>query len=215
MDNEKVWLEELNRGARQMGVDFTAVQAQALVNYLTLLCKWNRAYNLTAIRDVNEMVSRQLLDSLSILPFVKGPKVLDVGTGPGLPGIPLSVMLPESVFTLLDSNGKKTRFVRQCITELSLANVDVINGRVESEQEAMGFYTITSRAFSSLIKFVEVASNLLHPDGRMVAMKGTLPDDEIEQLRQLGHETESHVLQVPGTAGQRHVVIISPRKSES
>lgn len=210
MQMQKSWLEELNRGAQQMEFELTEDQAEILVNYLALLCKWNKTFNLTAIRNESEMVSRQLLDSLSILPFIQGETVLDIGTGPGLPGIPLSVLLPNKTFTLLDSNGKKTRFVRQCMTELELPNVEVINDRVESLQIDEGYHTITSRAFSSLPDFVAVAVGLLHQNGRMVAMKGTLPEQEMAQLNQQGYVTEGHVLQVPGTAGQRHVVTVLP-----
>ncbi len=210
MSREQSWTQELQRGIAEMDLVLTTTQVQLLVDYLALLCKWNRAFNLTAIRNEEEMVSRQLLDSLSILPFITGDRVLDVGTGPGLPGIPLSVMMPECAFTLLDSNGKKTRFVQQSKTELALNNINVINGRVESEQQGDGFDTITSRAFSSLVNFVEVTAHLLAPGGRLVAMKGTLPADEIVRLEQMGYGTESHALQVPGTTGERHVVIITP-----
>lgn len=210
MQMQKSWLDELNRGAQQMKFELTQDQAAILVNYLALLCKWNKAFNLTAIRNEREMVSRQLLDSLSILPFIQGDTVLDIGTGPGLPGIPLSVLLPNKRFTLLDSNGKKTRFVRQCLTELGLPNIEVINERVESLQIDEGYHTITSRAFSSLPDFVAVAAGLVHKNGRMVAMKGTLPKQEMVQLNQQGYVTEGHALQVPGTAGQRHVVTVLP-----
>ncbi len=212
MDREQAWIAELQRGVVQMGLTLSAEQGQKMVDYLALLCKWNRAFNLTAIRSEDEMVSRQLLDSLSILPFISGDNILDVGTGPGLPGIPLAVMLPERAFTLLDSNGKKTRFVQQSKTELGVENIRVINGRVESEERENGYTTITSRAFSSLPNFVQVAANLLVPGGRMVAMKGTLPEDEMGQLEQSGYSIKSQALQVPGTTGERHVVIITSAK---
>jgi len=210
MTREAIWAEELKQGTAQMGVTISADQSQLLVEYLALLCKWNKAFNLTAIRDEREMVSRQLLDSLSILPFIRGEQILDVGTGPGLPGIPLAIMLPESNFTLIDSNGKKTRFVQQSKTELKLANMGVINGRVESETDDAGYQTITSRAFSSLVDFVEMTVGLLAPGGRLVAMKGILPEEEISQLEKGNYTIESHVLKVPGTTGQRHAVIVTP-----
>ncbi|MEJ1379126.1 MAG: 16S rRNA (guanine(527)-N(7))-methyltransferase RsmG, partial [Candidatus Sedimenticola sp. (ex Thyasira tokunagai)] len=184
-------------------------QHQKLLNYLALLVKWNRAFNLTAIRDPREMVSRQLLDALSILHLVRGLRVLDVGTGPGLPGIPLAIALPDVWFTLLDSNGKKTRFVQQSIGTLGLRNIEVIQARVEAFQPQQGYDTITSRAFASLPKMVQLTSHLLADGGQYLAMKGIDPVDELDQLGLEEMKVERITLFVPETTGERHAVVIS------
>ena len=147
--------EELQQGARELGVDLSEQQQAQLLAYLALLIKWNKAYNLTAVRDPDEMVSRHLLDSLSVVPFVAeaGDNWLDVGSGGGMPGIPLAILFPERRFTLLDSNGKKTRFLTQVKLELKLANLDVIHSRVEAFTPEQPFSGICSRAFSSLEDF--------------------------------------------------------------
>jgi 16S rRNA (guanine527-N7)-methyltransferase len=193
-----------------MGQGLDAPQKEKLLRYLALLHKWNSTYNLTAVRDPKEMVPRQLLDALSILHLIKGKRVLDVGTGPGLPGIPLAVALPQVQFTLLDSNGKKTRFVQQAKMELGLVNVTVVQSRIEQFSPDNRFDTITSRAFSSLQKFVDLTLPLLIDAGSLVAMKGSLPKDEIKLLEQQGLKTLSEKLLVPMSSAQRHAVLISP-----
>jgi len=198
------WQSELSDGLQQMGLELSEHQQQQLLEYLQLLVKWNNVFNLTAIRDPDEMVSRQLLDSLSILPWVRGSSILDVGTGAGLPGIPLAIALPKIQFTLLDSNGKKTRFVQQAAAQLGLKNVSVVNQRVESISGADGFDVITSRAFSALADFIAGTRHLLAPDGRWLAMKG-LADKETPELPH-GTESRTHTLFVPGCEGQRHLV---------
>lgn len=190
-----------------MGLELTAEQSKKMLDYLALLMKWNRAYNLTAIRNPEEMVARQLLDSLSILHLVQGKQILDVGTGAGLPGIPLAICMPEASFTLLDSNGKKTRFVQQAKLELGLDNVEVKHCRVEQLDTDGGFDTITSRAFAALPKIVELTAQLLTHQGILLAMKGTLPQEEVEELRQTGAEVEITRLEVP-RSGERHAIII-------
>ncbi len=147
--------EELSLGARSLGVALSDAQHGQLLAYLALLVKWNKAYNLTAVRDPDEMVSRHLLDSLSVVPFVAagGARWLDVGSGGGMPGVPLAILFPERQFTLLDSNGKKTRFLTQVKLELKLANLEVIHSRVEQLQPPQPFDGIVSRAFSSLEDF--------------------------------------------------------------
>ncbi|MES9900483.1 MAG: 16S rRNA (guanine(527)-N(7))-methyltransferase RsmG [Sedimenticola sp.] len=207
--HEKLWQGQLTAGLKAMGIELSEEQHQKLLNYLALLVKWNRAFNLTAIRDPKEMVSRQLLDALSILHLVQGSRVLDVGTGPGLPGIPLAIVLPGVWFTLLDSNGKKTRFVQQSIGTLGLRNVEVIQARVEAFHPQQGYDTITSRAFASLPKMVQLTSHLLADGGQYLAMKGI---DPVEELGQLGLEemkVERVTLFVPETTGERHAVVIS------
>jgi 16S rRNA (guanine527-N7)-methyltransferase len=180
-----------------------------LLAYLTLLAKWNKAYNLTSVRELSQMVTRHLLDSLSVTPFLYGERILDVGTGPGLPGIPLALANPGLDFTLLDSLGKKTRFIQQVINTLELANVTVIQSRVEDFQPAQGFSTVISRAFSSLQDMVNHSRHCLVRGGRLLAMKGQYPQTELDQL---GDEVEIlsiQRLEVPGLSAERHLVIMT------
>lgn len=202
--------EELNQGALELGVALNAQQHEQLLAYLALLIKWNKAYNLTAVRDPNEMVSRHLLDSLSVVPFVAeaGDNWLDVGSGGGMPGIPLAILFPERQFTLLDSNGKKTRFLTQVKLELKLANLQVIHSRVEAFTPAVPFSGICSRAFSSLEDFSNWTRHLGDGDTRWLAMKGVHPDDELQALPADFRLTATHVLKVPGCQGQRHLLIL-------
>ncbi|RJG12729.1 16S rRNA (guanine(527)-N(7))-methyltransferase RsmG [Pseudomonas cavernicola] len=201
---------ELTRGAEQLGVSLSDSQHSQLLAYLALLIKWNKAYNLTAVRDPDEMVSRHLLDSLSVVPFVReaGDNWLDVGSGGGMPGIPLAILFPERNFTLLDSNGKKTRFLTQVKLELKLANLEVIHSRVESFTPAQPFAGICSRAFSSLEDFANWTRHLGDLNTRWLAMKGVHPDDELQALPVDFRLTDTHVLKVPGCQGQRHLLIL-------
>ncbi|SDH24983.1 16S rRNA (guanine527-N7)-methyltransferase [Pseudomonas flavescens] len=202
--------EELQQGARELGVTLSEQQHQQLLAYLALLIKWNKAYNLTAVRDPNEMVSRHLLDSLSVVPFVveAGDNWLDVGSGGGMPGIPLAILFPERRFTLLDSNGKKTRFLMQVKLELKLANLDVIHSRVEAFTPERPFSGICSRAFSSLEDFSNWTRHLGDGQTQWLAMKGVHPDDELQALPADFHLAATHVLKVPGCQGQRHLLIL-------
>lgn len=202
--------EELKQGATQLGIDLSDFQQQQLLAYLVLLNKWNKAYNLTAVRDPAEMVSRHLLDSLSVAPQVLqgGSRWLDVGSGGGMPGIPLAILFPERSFTLLDSNGKKTRFLTQVKLELKLANVDVVHNRVEQFTPTQHFTDITSRAFSSLDDFANWTRHLGSLDTRWLAMKGIQPDDELQALPEDFQLERCLVLKVPGCQGQRHLLIL-------
>nr|WP_288355055.1 16S rRNA (guanine(527)-N(7))-methyltransferase RsmG [uncultured Pseudomonas sp.] len=202
--------EELQQGARELGVDLTEQQQAQLLGYLALLIKWNKAYNLTAVRDPDEMVSRHLLDSLSVVPFVAeaGDNWLDVGSGGGMPGIPLAILFPERRFTLLDSNGKKTRFLTQVKLELKLTNLDVIHCRVEAFTPEQPFSGICSRAFSSLEDFSNWTRHLSDGHTQWLAMKGVHPDDELQALPADFRLTATHVLKVPGCQGQRHLLIL-------
>lgn len=201
------WRSQLESGLNEMGLELTQVQQQKLLEYLALLMKWNKAYNLTAIRDPGEMVPRQLLDSLSILPLIQGSRILDVGTGAGLPGIPLAICLPHASFTLLDSNGKKTRFVQQAKLELGLGNLEVRQSRAEQFSDTAGFDVITTRAFAALPKIVELTAGLLKNNGIILAMKGTVPEEEVVLLRSTGVEVEITRLEVP-ESGKRHAIIV-------
>ena len=202
--------EELAQGAQTLGVALSPLQQEQLLAYLALLIKWNKAYNLTAVRNPDEMVSRHLLDSLSVVPFVAqyGDNWLDVGSGGGMPGIPLAILFPERRFTLLDSNGKKTRFLTQVKLELKLANLEVIHSRVEEFRPQVPFSGICSRAFSSLQDFTDWTRHLGNGDTRWLAMKGVQPDDELQALPADFRLQSCDVLKVPGCQGQRHLLIL-------
>jgi 16S rRNA (guanine527-N7)-methyltransferase len=202
--------EELAQGALELGVEVSPKQQQQLLAYLALLIKWNKAYNLTAVRDPDEMVSRHLLDSLSVVPYVRnaGDSWLDVGSGGGMPGIPLAILFPERRFTLLDSNGKKTRFLTQVKLELKLTNLEVIHSRVEAFKPEQPFSGIVSRAFSSLEDFANWTRHLGDGQSQWLAMKGVHPDDELQALPTDFRLAASHMLKVPGCQGQRHLLIL-------
>lgn len=203
------WQDQLSTGLAAMGLNLGDDQQKQLLAFLGLLNKWNRAYNLTAVRDEGQMVSRQLLDSLSILPWVTTEHLLDVGSGGGLPGIPLAIVLPDRQFTLLDSNGKKTRFLNQCVLELDLDNVEVIHGRAEDCRPDQPFNQISSRAFTALENLVHWCSDLLANDGEFLAMKGQFPDDEVTALPAGWQVESSHSLDVPGADGERHLLVVT------
>jgi len=204
------WADELAHGDAAMHLALDTAQRQTLIGYLGMLVKWNGVYNLTAVRDPLLMVRRHLLDSLSILPWVDSGPVLDVGTGAGLPGLPLAVARPDLEFTLLDTNGKKIRFVRQAVAELGLDNVEVVKARVEALERPGQYRRITSRAFATLADMVNGSSRLLAPDGSWLAMKGAAPSAEIRDLpADLDATIEG--LHVPGETGARHLVVIRRR----
>lgn len=206
-DHDALWQRQLDAGLQAMGLNSSSYQQQQLVAYLGLLMKWNAVYNLTAIREPAHMVSRQLLDSLSILALVKGPRVLDVGTGAGLPGVPLAIMLPGLEFTLLDTNSKKTRFVNQVKLELGLDKLTVVQQRVEEFRSPAGYDTITSRAFATLADMLRGSRHLLAEHGQWLAMKGQFPGQEITTLDP-SYDVRSEVLAVAGETGERHAIII-------
>jgi len=186
--------------------------AEKLLDYLAELYKWNRAYNLTAVRDPAQMLPRHIYDSLSVLPWVQGDDIADAGTGAGLPGIPLALCHPQRRFTLLDSNGKKTRFVQHAVAHLGLDNVNVVQTRVADFQPERPVDTVFSRAFASLTDFVAGCGQMLAPEGRLVALKGRYPQQELEELQALRPEwqlLQSERLQVPGLDGERHVVVLA------
>lgn len=202
--------QELISGAQQLAVELTEHQQQLLLQYLGLLIKWNKAYNLTAVRNPDEMVSRHLLDSLSVVPYVQlyGDNWLDVGSGGGMPGIPLAILFPERKFTLLDSNGKKTRFLTQVKLELQLDNLEVIHSRAEAFNPELAFSGIISRAFSSLADFSNWTRHLGDLQTRWLAMKGVHPDDELQALPEDFRLNSCQILKVPGCQGQRHLLIL-------
>jgi 16S rRNA (guanine527-N7)-methyltransferase len=206
----------LIKGAAEMGVELTPLQLEQLMHYITEFEKWNKAYNLSAVRELEQMIGRHLLDSLSVVPWLKEklgqtPKfesIIDVGTGGGLPGIPLSIMFPQIHWTLLDSNGKKMRFLFHIKTLLKLDNVSVENRRVESFQPEKKFDAVISRAFASLQDMTEGCSHLLKPQGIFLAMKGLFPQDEIEPIKNKIDVLETIKLKVAATEGERHLLVL-------
>lgn len=202
--------ELLSKGLRQLSLaqPLDDKQQLKLIKYVELLDKWNKTYNLTAVRNPEQMVVRHLLDSLSICPYLRGKSILDVGTGAGLPGIPLAIVFPSRHFTLLDSNSKKTRFVTQAVSELELSNVDVVQSRVENFQSPALFDTIITRAYSAVANMVDQTSHLLAVEGTFLAMKGTNPVAELDQLPSEYEVEKSHILKVPGLEEERHLLEI-------
>ncbi|AVY96995.1 MULTISPECIES: 16S rRNA (guanine(527)-N(7))-methyltransferase RsmG [Lelliottia] len=201
-------LNKLSRLLDEAGISLTDHQKNQLVAYVDMLNKWNKAYNLTSVRDPNEMLIRHILDSIVVAPYLQGERFIDVGTGPGLPGIPLSIVRPECQFTLLDSLGKRVRFLRQVQHELKINNIEPVQSRVEAFPSEPPFDGVISRAFASLNDMVSWCKHLPAQEGRFYALKGLVPEDEIAQLP-VGYVVESIVkLQVPQLDGERHLVII-------
>jgi 16S rRNA (guanine527-N7)-methyltransferase len=183
--------------------------AAPLLAYLALLDRWNRTYNLTAIRDPAEMVAKHLLDSLAMLPFAGDGTLADLGTGPGLPGIPLAIARPALQVTLVESNGKKARFLREAVRTLQLPNARVAESRIESLDAPGAYDAITARALATLPLIVELGGSLLKADGRLLAMKGAVPDEEIAALPAGWRVDGVHRLAVPGLAAERHLVVVA------
>lgn len=202
--------QTLAQGIAALGLPLDVARQERLLAYLALLVKWNKAYNLTAIRDPQEMVTKHLLDSLAVLPHLHGAQVLDVGSGAGLPGIPLAIYDPARQFTLLDSNGKKTRFLLQAKGELGLSNLSVVHSRLEQYRPGQLFDTVTARAFASLADMTAGTAHLLAPGGALLAMKGEYPQDELDALPPGFVVREIIALTVPGLEAQRHLVRIAP-----
>ncbi len=197
----------LRRGLDGLGIEASSTQIDMLLAYLALIDKWNRVDNLTAIRTLPEMVSRHLLDSLSLLPRVRG-RLLDIGSGAGLPGLPLAIMNPALETVLLDASAKRTRFLHQAVTQLQLAQVEVVQCRAEAYRPEQRFDRIVSRAFASLEAFVEVAQPLLAEGGRIIAMKGQHPQQELTALDGRFKYTIEAV-EIPGLDAQRHLITVT------
>ncbi len=201
--------QKLTEGLQALGLEPEAAKLARLLEFLALLAKWNRTYNLTAIDDPLEMVSRHLLDSLSIAPHLCGQRILDVGSGAGLPGIPLAIWFPGREFHLLDSNGKKIRFLFQAKVALALANVTVHQARAEALGDEQGFDCVTSRAFASLAEMVRVSGHLLAPGGCLLAMKASLDRQEVAAVTTPYTVVSRTQLQVPGICSERQLVKIT------
>ncbi|MBY7843462.1 16S rRNA (guanine(527)-N(7))-methyltransferase RsmG [Vibrio fluvialis] len=194
----------------QTDLEVSEHQREQLVGYVELLNKWNKAYNLTSVRDPMEMMVKHILDSIVVSPLLVGERFIDVGTGPGLPGIPLAIMNPEKSFVLLDSLGKRIRFIKQVLHELKIVNVTPVQSRVEDYDGEEGFDGVLSRAFASITDMVEWCHHLPRAHtGVFLALKGLLPQEEIAQLPEWCSVTDIKALNVPELEGERHLVILS------
>ena len=202
--------QQLEHGLKQMGLHYSVEVQQKLVHYIQLIARWNKAFNLTAIRDVEEMVSKHLLDSLVVQPYLEGHTVLDVGSGAGLPGIPFAITSPDKKFVLIDSNGKKTRFLTQAKIDLKLDNVEVIHQRVEDYQPVIDghriyFEVITARAYASTDDILSSTAHLQNEATRLLIMQGKLDTDVTNRQYEL---IEAHALDVYGLDAERHLLEI-------
>jgi 16S rRNA (guanine527-N7)-methyltransferase len=202
--------DELSHGLKNLGLTIGTAQQQLLMDYLKLLSRWNKIYNLTAVRDERAMVTRHLLDSLAVQPHLSGQRFIDVGTGAGLPGIPLAIASPKQHFALLDSNGKKTRFLVHAVNELGLSNVEVIKARVTDYVPESAYDTVLSRAFGSLGDMISSCQHLLVSGGEFLAMKGQRPDEELQRVESDALEVSVIDLQVPGLSEERCLLRIRP-----
>jgi 16S rRNA (guanine527-N7)-methyltransferase len=206
-------LELIAAGAREIGIELGAADAAALLKLVDELEIGNAQFNLTAIRDRLGMLRKHVLDSLSLQPYLRGLRVADIGTGAGFPGLPLAIVNPQRRFTLVEATGKKARFVEQTAQRLGLGNVQVANVRAETYRPFELFDTVVARALSSLADFAAYAGHLCAPDGRLLAMKGRRPDDEISALPKSFRVLAVHRLRVPGLDDERHLVELSPAKA--
>ncbi len=207
MTDRDLLRQRLVAGLAALDCDLATDAVERLLDYLALLARWNATYNLSAVRDPLEMVTRHLLDSLAVAPFVSGETLADLGTGPGLPGIPLAIAAPRRRVTLVDSNGKKTRFLRAAVRELKLDNVQVVEGRVENVE---GVYDcVTARAFASLSDMLGWGGHLLAPGGVWLALKGRVAQDELDTVKPPFAVRSVQPLAVPGLEAERCVVIIA------
>lgn len=206
MTDRAAMYAQLRAGVAELGLAPTPAMFESLLDYVELLERWNAAYNLTAVRAPQAMIASHLLDSLAVTPFVRGDTLADVGSGAGLPGIPLAIYAPERSIMLVDSNGKKARFLREAVRELRLANVRVEAQRVEAVRGT--FDTVTARAFASLADMLRLSGHLLAPDGILLALKGQLHTEELLSLPDGFVVADVKPLRVPGLAAARHAVII-------
>jgi len=213
-NNSMLLAGELQRGINQLGLKIGSDTQAKLLDYLALMVKWNKVYNLTAIRDPQQMVSHHLLDSLAVLPHLGAGRWLDVGCGAGLPGLVIAICQPDWSVTLLDSNSKKTGFVQQAVIELGLRNVQVRCARVEDFQAIEKFDGIISRAFTELGDFLRITRHLIAPLGRWVAMKG-LPEHELPGVPADCQVVNVIPLSVPGLDAARCLVIATPRREST
>jgi len=206
--NEENLLEELQKGLLDSGLAPESYPCDTYLQYIYLLDKWNRSYNLTAIRDKGRMIYTHILDSLSVMPYIKGNDCLDVGTGAGLPGLVLALAQPQQKWVLLDSNGKKTRFLNHLHMALKIKNIKIAQSRVEDYIPPGPFTTIISRALGSLSAYCRDTGHLLQPGIRLLAMKGEISDEEMQAVAHLQDHIVVQELSVLGIDGQRNIVIL-------
>jgi 16S rRNA (guanine527-N7)-methyltransferase len=199
---------QLAQGLNTLGLPLPEAAQTRLLAYLDLLSKWNHKHNLTAVRKLPDMITRHLLDCMAVLPYIQGSRVLDVGTGAGLPGIVLAVARPDWHCVLLDSHARKSRFVTQAIIELQLNNAEAVCSRIEQYQPSEGFDTVISRAYSSLAEFYRQTQHVRKANSLLLAMKGTLPIAELEEIQSLGLKPQAQRLHVPGLDAERHVLLV-------
>ncbi len=203
MDNKL--LEQLHQGCKALTISLNDEQFQQLLAYVALLVKWNKVYNLTSVRDADQMISRHILDSLAILPYLTGDSLLDVGTGAGLPGIPIAIARPDIAVTLLDTNSKKTRFLQQVKAELTLTNITVVHARVEQAQLPK-FAMITARAFATIEDIIDLTGRHCDDAGCLLLMKGLYPTEELSAINDQFKLVDVVELNVPGCSAERHLV---------
>ncbi|MEJ4046512.1 16S rRNA (guanine(527)-N(7))-methyltransferase RsmG [Erwinia sp. SLM-02] len=205
-------INKLTALLKSASISLTDLQKQQLIGYVDMLHKWNKAYNLTSVRDPEQMLVRHILDSIVVEPHLEGQRFIDVGTGPGLPGVPLAIVRPQAHFTLLDSLGKRVRFLRQVQHELKLENITPVQSRVEEFPAEPPFDGVISRAFASLNDMVSWCHHLPGSQGRFYALKGLLPQDEIATLPAELVVEKVVALAVPELEGERHLVVIGTKK---
>lgn len=205
--------DQLAQGIEELGLHVPAGIQAKLIEYLALIFKWNQVHNLTAVRDSEKMVSVHALDCLAIAPHLRMGSVADVGSGAGLPGIPLALLWPQTQVVLIDSNHKKAAFLRQAGIELGLKNIQVVCERVEMWRPPARFALVISRAFSDLREFVNLAGHLCADDGCLAAMKGVYPDEELAQLPPGFKLHSAQPIKVPGMNADRHLVLLSPARA--
>ena len=201
-------IRNLHQGLSGLGLDPQSCPCEAYLQYIDLLARWNRAYNLTGVRDKGRMIHAHVIDSLAVLPYIRGKRCLDVGTGAGLPGFILALTQPDKEWTLVDSNGKKIRFLRQLLFEMKTENVEVVHSRAEKFLSSVAYSSIISRAFGTLDEYYRAVEHLLLPGTRALAMKGRLPDQELQEVAGWQKSISVEELQVPGIRAHRSLVIL-------
>jgi len=201
--------QQIQGGIMALNLAVDSEGINKLARFVGLLAKWSRVYNLTSVRRPKDIIARHILDSLAVVPYLDGHQILDLGTGAGLPGIPLAAARPDATITLLDSNAKKLRFVRHVMAELRLDNIRVRHCKMEEYRPAQPFETVVCRAFSSLSDIIQHAGDVCTDEGRILAMKGVYPVAEIEELADPDWVQEVVPINVPGLDAQRHVVILA------
>ena len=199
---------QLAKGIQRLSLTLSQQQCEQLVDYVEMMAKWNKAYNLTSVREPMEMLNKHILDSLAVVPFIQKSRYIDVGTGPGLPGIPLAIACPEAHFVCLDSLGKRVRFMKQVSHELALGNVTPIQSRVEEHQPEKFYDGVLSRAFASLNDMLTWCHHLVDTSGEFLALKGQYPQDELTEIPEDISVVSTHQLDIPFVIGERNLIVL-------